>query len=167
MLWICAENSIDNTGMFLLLLSSAYAESGPFVLLTPPQQWGGSRRVPCRMTSHSVCKSGRGRQKGGRLERWRLSSQVTIRRDGALLSWGWLNTCLPMGSREWFACFALVACVAFALPVKLSLSQPVNFLTLTLPILSPIPLWGKWASGCVVLSCWLGLNHNRWCYHAH
>lgn len=25
-LWICAENSLDNTGMFLFLLSSAYTE---------------------------------------------------------------------------------------------------------------------------------------------
>ena len=25
MFWICAENSVDNTGMFLLLLSSAYS----------------------------------------------------------------------------------------------------------------------------------------------
>jgi len=45
MFWICAGNSIDNTGMFLLLLSSTYAESGPFLLLTLPQQrggWGGT-----------------------------------------------------------------------------------------------------------------------------
>jgi len=27
MFWICAENSVNNTGMFLLLLSSAYAPS--------------------------------------------------------------------------------------------------------------------------------------------
>jgi len=36
--WICAENSIGNTGMFLLLLSHAYTESGPFLPLTPPHQ---------------------------------------------------------------------------------------------------------------------------------
>jgi len=29
-----------------------------------------------------------------------LSSQVTITRDGALLSWRWLNICLPVGSSE-------------------------------------------------------------------
>jgi len=33
MIWVCAENSVDNTGMFLLLLSSAYTESRPFLLL--------------------------------------------------------------------------------------------------------------------------------------
>jgi len=27
-------------------------------------------------------------------------SQVTVTRDGALLSWEWLNTCLLMGSGE-------------------------------------------------------------------
>jgi len=36
MFWICAENSVDNIGMFLLLLSRAYTESRPFLLLTPP-----------------------------------------------------------------------------------------------------------------------------------
>lgn len=35
---ICAENSIINMGMFLLLLSSAYIEPRP-CLLTLPQQW--------------------------------------------------------------------------------------------------------------------------------
>ena len=43
MFWICAENSVDNSGMFSLLLSSAYTESRPFLLLTLPCQrvgWG-------------------------------------------------------------------------------------------------------------------------------
>ena len=46
MFWICAGNSVDNTGVFWLLLSSAYTESRPFLLLTPPHQrvgWGGTR----------------------------------------------------------------------------------------------------------------------------
>ena len=81
-------------------------------------------------------------------------------RDGALLSWRWLNTCLPMRSSEWIPYFALLACVAFALPIKRSLSQCMSFLTFTLPVLSSIPTRGEWASGCVVLSCLLGLNHN-------
>jgi len=37
---------------------------------------------------------------GGYSELWHLSSQVTIRCDGAFLSWRWLNTCLPTGSGE-------------------------------------------------------------------
>ena len=41
MLWIYAENSVDNSGMFSLLLSSAYAASRPFLPLTPHVQWGG------------------------------------------------------------------------------------------------------------------------------
>jgi len=71
-----------------------------------------------------------------------LSSQVTVTRDGALLSWSWLNTCLLMGSSELISWFALLACVAFALPIKQSVSQPTSFLTFTLPIIFPIPLWG-------------------------
>ena len=64
-------------------------------------------------------------------------------RDGALLSWRWLNTCLPMGSSELIPCFALPLCAAFALPIKLSLSQTMSYLTLTLLILSPVPPGGS------------------------
>lgn len=53
---------------------------------------------------------------------------------GALLSWGWLNTCLHMGWSEQIPCFALLACSAFAFPIKPSLSQPKSFLTFTLSI---------------------------------
>ena len=38
MFWTCDENSVDNTGMFALLLSSAYTESRFLLLLTPPCQ---------------------------------------------------------------------------------------------------------------------------------
>lgn len=51
------------------------------------------------------------------------------------------------------SCFAFLACMAFAL----TLSQPMHFLTFT--VLSPIPP-GDWASGCVELSCQLGLHHD-------
>jgi len=39
-----------------------------------------------------------GEAEGGHSELWRLSFQVTVIRDEALLCWGLLNTCLPMGS---------------------------------------------------------------------
>lgn len=38
MVWIRAGNSVDHTGMVLLLLSSAYTQPRPFLLLTPPHQ---------------------------------------------------------------------------------------------------------------------------------
>jgi len=93
--------------------------------------------MPCDIV-RSNKKLGEEEGSGGHSEWWRFSSQVTVSRDGALLSWGWLNTCLPTRSSEWIPCFALLACAAFALPIKLSLSQPSNFHTLTLLILSPI-----------------------------
>jgi len=71
-----------------------------------------------------------------------LSSQVIVTCDGALLSWGWLNIRLPVGSGERIPSFALLVGVAFALPIKPSLSQPMSFLTFALLILSPIPLGG-------------------------
>ena len=160
-------------------LYCSYTEPRPFLLLPPPQQragWGGTRSwegtqlgqltptdhrdIPDHMVSCAACKAGGRRRKGGCSEWWRLSSQVAIRRDGALLSWRWLNTCLLMGSGKLIPCLALLACTAFALPIKLSLSQPMNFLTFTLPILSPILTQGEWASRHVGLSCRLGLNHD-------
>jgi len=44
------------------------------------------------------------------------------------------HTCLLMGNSELIPYFALLAHVAFALPIKLSLSQPTSFPTFT-PIL--------------------------------
>ena len=58
-------------------------------------------------------KLGEGGGRAERLERWRFSSQVTVRHDGALLAWRWLNTCLPMGSSEWIPCFAFLARMVF------------------------------------------------------
>jgi len=60
--------------------------------------------------------------------------------DGAPLSWRWLNTSLLMESGELIPCFALLVCAAFGLLVKLSLSQPMSFLSFMLLILSCIPL---------------------------
>jgi len=38
--------------------------------------------------------------KGGHIELWHFSSQITIIYDGALLSWERLDICLPVGSSE-------------------------------------------------------------------
>jgi len=79
-----------------------------------------------------------------------MSSQVTVTRDGALLSWRWLNIGLLVGSSEGIGCFCLAPAHSFTLPVRMSLSQPISFLTFTLPNLSRIlvgrseevALWG-------------------------
>jgi len=87
MFWICAENGVDNKEMFLLLSSSAYTASRPFLLLTPFHQQTGlgckrswektypgqltstdQRDIPCHMTSCSAYKMGRSRRKGGTFE---------------------------------------------------------------------------------------------------
>jgi len=65
-----------------------------------------------------------------------VSLEVSITRDGALFSWRWLNFCLLMGSSEWIPCFALLVRMAFALPVKLPLSQEASHFLLL--ILSPV-----------------------------
>jgi len=55
----------------------------------------------------------------------------------ALLSWKWLNICLPMGSSEWIPYFAMLVHIAFALPSKLSLCQPMRSYTFTFLIFLP------------------------------
>lgn len=43
LLWVCVENSVDNTGMFYLLLSSACTDEKPFCLsqcTTIEESWG-------------------------------------------------------------------------------------------------------------------------------
>jgi len=69
-----------------------------------------------------------------------LSSQATVTRDGAMLSWKWLNY---LGSSELIPYSAFLVHTAFALPIKLSLSQPMSFFTFTLPIPCPIPPGGS------------------------
>jgi len=72
-----------------------------------------------------------------------------------LLSWRGLNICLPMGSSEQVPCFSLLVCAAFVIPIKLSLYQPLSFLTFTLPILSPSHCEGseQVAAWCLVAGC--------------
>ena len=108
-------------------------------------------------------KSGGKKEKTGWLsERRCLSPQVSAAGDGALLSWRWLNTCPPVGSHEWIPYFALLAYTAFAVPVKLSLSQPRS--SYLCPFDCPPhsrPTGGKWLRGCAGLSCHPGLSHSR------
>lgn len=47
----------------------------------------------------------------------------------------------------------------FSLLIKLSLSQPISFLTFTLVIFSTIPVWRKWEN--LYGAWWLQLNHYK------
>lgn len=83
-----------------------------------------------------------------------------MRCDGALLSWPLLNTSLVIGRSELIPCLPLPVYASLVLPIKLSFSQPSQYhFTVTLPILSPIPLGGvsKLLYGPEL---WLGLNHD-------
>lgn len=141
----------------LLLLSSAYTSQGLFCFSHHPTREGaGGARVVRREgtfgtadpnwpkgypTSHDIILSIlRGGEKGGEQFEWRcLSSQVTITQDEAQRPWGWLNTCLSLANGEVIPWFALLACAASALPIELSLSQPMSFLTFTL-LIPPVVL---------------------------
>lgn len=52
--------------------------------------------------------------------------------------------------------------MAFALPVTLSLSQPMSFFTYALPILTPILWQGEQVSDCLELSFLPWLNRNAY-----
>lgn len=56
-----------------------------------------------------------------------LPSQVIIACDGALVSWRWLSTCLPMECGEGVLSFSLLTHMALALPRKLSVCQTMSF----------------------------------------
>jgi len=95
--WTCTGNSVENPGMFQLLLRSAYTESRPFLFLRLPQRragWGCTRSwegtqpgqliapdqrvIPCHMTSCSAMKLG-GKSVGGLLLRSWLGIGPSIR----------------------------------------------------------------------------------------
>lgn len=53
-------------------------------------------------------------------------------------------------------------CTAFAFPINLPLSQPRNFMSFILLILSLILLVREWGSRYMGLGCCLGLNYDKW-----
>lgn len=59
-----------------------------------------------------------------------------------LLSWKWLHICLPMESSEWTLYFALLACKAFPLAIKLPfISNPLVFSLIPLQFSPPSHCW--------------------------
>lgn len=140
-----------NRDGFLLLLSRAYIEPQPFFLVVLHSQcrgWGCTERWErTQLGQHSkgseeysisygiivhMVYLREERAIGNHLVWWHLSSQVTVICD-RVLGW-WLNSWLPVGSREWIPCFTLLLCMAFVFPFKLSASQCMSFSTFPPPI---------------------------------
>ena len=169
--------------MFQLLLSSAYAASRPLLFLTQPCQrvgWGckeAGREHSWDSWPHLT--------KGMFQAVWHLFSNKArgeAGQGGCCLGTGW-----ALVGGWWAIVFNYITCLAWVLflslcfffliifkyfpfnyifyyyifisIIKMFLSQPVSFLPFTLLILSPYPAGEEGASGCVVFSCWLGLNH--------
>lgn len=126
LLWICAENCVDNTDYFLLLQSSACTASWSFLFFILLYQQEGcgctrmweetqpgqvtptdQRDIPCHMAPCSAYKTGGRRRKKGCSELWNLSSPVTVVCDRALM-----NICLPVRRSEFF-CFVCVSDFCF------------------------------------------------------
>ena len=111
------------------------------------------------ISNHAQCINGGKEQEGVEiLELWHLTSQVTITCHGALLSWRWLNSCLPMGSSELIPCFALLACTPFAFLIKLFLSHEFSHFYPSHSL--PNPTGGSVTEWLIGLSGHMRLNHD-------
>lgn len=108
----------EDAEMFLWPLSGARTEPRPCCFNTLGRSWGaredggataGMGDIPDHGVACSVHKVGGRRRRRGYLEWCCLSSRVTIPLPGPC-SPAILSTCLAMGSRECFPCFALLAC---------------------------------------------------------
>lgn len=115
------------------------------------------------MVSHSACNTRERRSKGGHLEWWYLSFQVTATCGGSLISWRRLNTCLSVGSNKGIPFFTLpVAGCKFPLPIKLYFN-PQGF-SLAHFWVSCNPSSGEWVRSSVGLRCWLGIKNDSSLY---
>lgn len=75
---------------------------------------------------------------------------------------GW-TPAYQLGSSEIISCFVLLVCTAFALAIKVSLSQSMSFLTFAFSILSPIPKLVEPATLCMpVPLCWWQAWESAW-----
>lgn len=139
-----------NTGL-IIQRWFAIAESRPFllfVLLCWWEGWGSmggweetqpeTKKFFRLYNSHCIK---RGKRKNWKhFECWCLSSQVTVTPHKTVPSWRRLNTFLPLGSSDLIHCFTLLGCMASDFSFKISLSQLMGFLAITLLILCPVPL---------------------------
>lgn len=111
--------------------------------LAPADHWD----IPSHKESLSACNTG-GRTMRAYLE-W---CHLLFPCDEVLFSLGWQESCLPMGSGGWVPLWFCLS-VAFALPMKLVVSQPMSFLIF--PVLSLIPPGGsEWTAECCLTAGW-------------
>lgn len=132
-LWYCWAGLTQTQSLFCLSPHSTSEDIGGAQGFWRGDRWDSQPQVTKGIfqtiqhhTQHIELEEERGKR--GYLEKWWFSSQVTITHDGALLSRGWLETYLPIGSREWIPYFALLLWMALAFPIKLSSSEPTGFL---------------------------------------
>lgn len=159
MFLISAENTVDNTEMFLLFLSSALHSIKVFSTshTTPPVSRLGVNK---NLGGDTAGTANPNRPKRYSIwydimlsiESWRKKEEEGTFGVIAFVfsSMSFLEMaehCLLLGSDEWILHFALLVCVSFPLLTKLSLSQTMVFFTFTLLILFPYPAVGgvrKW-----------------------
>lgn len=156
-LWFFAGSSVSNSGTFSLLLSGDYTESRPSLPLTiPPASGLGGDRAgtadPHWSKGHSIpAYKARGRRTKGRTFRvlvFVFPSQCYMCQS-CFPGDCWTCACSWEVANEFLICFGCAW----------------SFCFISIPRLSPFPSFllhptrEEWESGCMGLSCWLGLNH--------
>lgn len=153
MVWICAGNTIDNSGIFLLLLNSTSTEWRFFLLLTPLHQqgvWGWTRiwkwtqvgqLTPSDQRDTPDCMASSSAYKSGEEGREDVQSNVVFvlktplnGMEPCFLGDGWI----PASLLE-----AVNAHLGFLCLYAQSLLYLLNYLTFTLSVPSPIPPGGS------------------------
>lgn len=164
--WICDENSVDNSGMFQLLLSSALHTIKAFSAsqINPPlsrlemhKELGGMQLEQCtpadqRDTPHHMMRSA--------IKTGDEEGRGNVQVDGIVFLSNQCTWCSSaflemLADRKWWmnSFLWLLVCVTFPLPIKLCLYYLMSCLTFSLPALFPsslgeseqVALWG-WAA---------------------
>lgn len=145
---ICDEQSFDKTGMYALLLSSAYQSQNLFFSLhhSHSEVAGDGQKVgrghrwdtgdltwPDHRMSWSVLRDGgrRGTRKMFQVMAFVFSSNFYTMEPC------FLEMAVHLENGEWIPCFVLLVCAALAFPTKLFLSQCICFLAFFSP-------WSHW-----------------------
>lgn len=132
---LCFELAADNTAVVVWL--SLHCSKWFLHTLLPVRRWGVLGGNPAGTADSSWPKSNPtlwhcAIETQGKEEKWNMDfhSYYICLHNYFILSSKWLNNCPPIGNTEHIPLFCLLAHMAFAFPIKPSLSQSVRLFSL-------------------------------------